>query len=166
MYQSLNSGRKTMNMFDEALAIKTMLDMRAMSRKELSKSLGISESCIANKLRLLNLSERVRSAVTDGGLTERHARILLRIDGDKSRLEFAEEISSRRLTVAEAEALFELKDLRRLTRATKTPSPHEAKEAFVDSITQNLASLKFLGVNASSKISYHGDKTYITVIID
>ncbi len=160
-----------MNMFDEAAAIKTMLDMRGITRKELSATLGISVSAIANKLRLLSLDESVKAAVTAGKLSERHTRLLLRLKNPEHQLEFINEITDRRLTAAEAEACMELKYLSQSEMAEnekkkKIPCPEEAKDAFIESIKKNIESLSALGVSARLTTSLYGKKSYITIIME
>lgn len=156
-------------MFDEANAIKTMLDMRGVSRSALSKSLGVSESCIANKLRLLKLSEPVRAAVIQNGLAERHARLLLRLPNEDSQLKFIKEIASRCLTVSEAEACIEinyLKDITKPASKQKIPRLSEARDAFIQSVTKGAESLTSLGGYTKVTVSHHDKKSYITIIIN
>ena len=159
-----------MNMFDEAMAIKTMLEIRGVTRKELSHSLGISVSAIANKLRLLNLDDETKAAITASELSERHARLLLRLDDKESRLKLIGEIADRGLTVAETEACLELKYLNVAKTAKdlkkqKIPCPEEAKEIFVENIKRSIESLTALGVQAKLSESIYGEKNYITIII-
>lgn len=157
-----------MNMFDEANAIRTMLDMRQITRKELSTSLGLSESCIANKLRLLRLSDKIQAAVIQGGLTERHARLLLRLDDADSQLSLVNEIADRHLTVAEAEACLELRYIKNINASAinKNPCPPEARDSFVDNVFKGVRSLVSLGISAKATISRYEKKSYITIVIE
>lgn len=158
-----------MNMFDEAVAIKTMLERRGVTRNELSKSLGISVSAIANKLRLINLDDEVKNAVCNLGLSERHARLLLRLKNKELQLDFLNEIAHRHLTVAEAEACLELKYLSRADAnisEQKIPRPEEAKDIFIENIKKSIESMTAVGVDAKISSSLYGKKCYITIIIE
>ena len=69
-----------MNMFEEARTISGMIQMLGMTQSEVAKKLGTSQSYVGNKVRLLNLSEGIQKKILDLGLSERHARALLRLD--------------------------------------------------------------------------------------
>ncbi|MBO5009890.1 MAG: hypothetical protein J6D20_04240 [Clostridia bacterium] len=159
-----------MSFFDEAEAIKIMLDMRGLTRGELAKSLGVTVSAISNKLRLLSLDEEVKAAVIANKLTERHARLLLRLGDKEKQLRLIEEIADRNLTVAQTEACMEIKYLNN-TEITDNPQkqiipcPEEAKDMFIENIKKSIQSLSALGVSATLSTSLHGQKSYITIII-
>ena len=74
-----------MNMFEEARSIKGMMEMLKITQEEMAKKLGVSQSYIANKIRLLKLGEEAERIVLDGRLTERHARCVLRLDDPEER---------------------------------------------------------------------------------
>ena len=76
-----------MDMFKEAESLACMLEKRKLKQRELAESLGVSPSYIANKLRLLNYSAEMRKIITDSGLSERHARALLRLNDKEKRLD-------------------------------------------------------------------------------
>ena len=61
-----------MNMFDEARSLKCVLETRKMTQRELGQSLGVSTSYVANKLRLLNLSEDLEKLIITSRVSERH----------------------------------------------------------------------------------------------
>ena len=72
-----NIQRKDLHFFDEAEALSKLLDFYGMTQEDAAVRLGKTQSTIANKLRLLKLSESIRSKIRCFGLTERHARALL-----------------------------------------------------------------------------------------
>ncbi|MBN4076309.1 ParB/RepB/Spo0J family partition protein [Gemmatimonas aurantiaca] len=74
-----NIQREDLNPIETAQAYKALIERYSMSQTDLSEQLGKSRSAIANSLRLLNLSERIRGYVSAGKLTEGHARALLTI---------------------------------------------------------------------------------------
>jgi ParB family chromosome partitioning protein len=74
-----NLQRENLNMFEQAGAIAALIDMHAMTQEEIARTLSVSQSCIANKLRLLRLTSEERDTILCAHLTERHARAFLRI---------------------------------------------------------------------------------------
>ncbi len=71
--------QKTGDFFAEAAAFQRLCEQYGMSRGEIARRLGLSTSAVANKLRLLQLSPEEQAALLAAGLTERHARALLRL---------------------------------------------------------------------------------------
>jgi ParB family chromosome partitioning protein len=98
-----NLQRENLNYIEEALGYVSLMKNFKMTQENLAKRLGKSQSTIANKIRLLKLSDKIRKLLTDNGLTERHARALLKIESEEEQLKMIHEISERGLTVSQAE---------------------------------------------------------------
>ena len=96
-----------MDMFEEASALLGMIRMLSLTQEEIASRLGVSQSYVANKLRLLKFSPRVREKIIASGISERHARTLLRLEGDDTILHMIEQISRDALTVQSTEELVE-----------------------------------------------------------
>ena len=94
-----------MNMFEEARALWGTIKMCGVTQQEIAKKLNVSQSYIANKLRLLKFSARMQEKITECGLCERLARALLRIKDERVQESALMQMSERRMTVAEGEAL-------------------------------------------------------------
>src|SRR5699024_7776774 len=77
-----NIQRENLTSIEEARAYKQLLDMDDVTQKDLAESIGKSQSYIANKLRLLKLSDDAITAIEKEEITERHARALLPLDND------------------------------------------------------------------------------------
>lgn len=75
-----NLQREQLNAIEEATAYRSLLAINDLTQNSLAKRMGKSQSFIANKLRLLKLSEAVQEAIMNGEITERHGRELLRLD--------------------------------------------------------------------------------------
>lgn len=78
-----NIQRCDLNFFEEAEAIEKAINMFGLDRVSLCESLGIAQSTLSNKLRLLKLDAVLRERILKASLTERHARALLRIEEEK-----------------------------------------------------------------------------------
>lgn len=119
-----NLQRENLNYIEEALGYVSLMKNFNMTQENLAKRLGKSQSTIANKIRLLKLSDRIRKLLMDNGLTERHARALLKIESEEEQLKMLNEISERGLTVSQAEKRIEReseKDIPSSKRKSKKP---------------------------------------------
>ena len=94
-----NVQREDLTPIEEAISYKKMLDMGYLTQEELAKKLGKNQSTVANKLRLLNLSEDVQEAVLEGKMSERHARSLLKLSNEKQQIDMLNKIIENRMTV-------------------------------------------------------------------
>ncbi len=100
-----NIQRSDLSYFDEAFAIAKLIELYGMTQEDAAIKLGKAQSTIANKLRLLRFSEDEMTKITAYGLTERHARCLLRVDDIMARDELIEIIFNRKLNVDKTEDL-------------------------------------------------------------
>ena len=94
-----NIQRKNLTSIEEAKSYKKILDKGYLTQDVLAKRLGISQSTIANKLRLLNLSLNVQNALMQERISERHARSLLQIEDEDLQDAVLNKIINERMTV-------------------------------------------------------------------
>ena len=94
-----NIQRKDLNAIEEAISYKRILDIGYMTQEKLAQKMGKSQAAIANKIRLLKLSDEVQDALMKKEISERHARSLLKLDSQKKQNEMLERIVKERLTV-------------------------------------------------------------------
>lgn len=94
-----NVQRKDLTSIEEAKSYKNILDKGYMTQEELAKKMGLSQSAIANKLRLLNLDEEVQEALLKEKISERHARALLAVESLDEQKKWLKRILDERLTV-------------------------------------------------------------------
>ena len=102
-----NLQRADLQFFEEAEAYRQLLEEFRLSQEELAEQVGKSQPAIANKVRLLRLEGVVRERICREGLSERHARALLRLDGEGERLAAVEAFVVGGFTVRDAEAWVE-----------------------------------------------------------
>ena len=102
-----NIQRENLNYIEEAEAYNSLLSDHGMTQEELALHLGKSQSTIANKVRILKLSPTIRQILKEHNLTERHARAILRIPDEKTRLRTLDRIVKRGMNVSAAEAYVE-----------------------------------------------------------
>src|SRR5574344_348041 len=94
-----NVQRKNLNSLEEAKSYKKILDKENLTQEDLAKKMGISQSTIANKLRLLNLANEVQEALMNEKISERHARSLLQLNSNEEQIMMLNKIINERLTV-------------------------------------------------------------------
>lgn len=106
-----NVQRRDLTPIEEARSYKNLLDKGYLTQAELAKKMGLSQSAIANKLRLLNLDASVQEALLNNQISERHARSLLVLHSHEDQKTWLNKIVNERLTVRELdEALKKLSD--------------------------------------------------------
>ncbi len=93
-----NIQRRNLTPIEEAKSYRNLLDRGYMSQEQLAEKMGVSQSSIANKLRLLNLAPEVQDALLTSKISERHARSLLSLPKE-DQAEWLKKIISKRLTV-------------------------------------------------------------------
>lgn len=154
-----------MDMFDEARAIMGMIKLLGATQGELARRMGVSQSYIANKLRLLGYSDRLIERIRATGISERHARAILRLGSDEERERMIDEVAERALTVRSCEAMI---DAALVKSNTPEFSRADALGRISDierMITRAVEHLVSGGVEARARTSYEDGDMYITVHI-
>lgn len=100
-----NLQREDLNFIEEAEAYYNLINDHKFTQEELAKRMGKKQSTIANKLRLLKLSEKVRTLCLENNLTERHARALLSLPDEKLQLKVVKKVIANSLNVKKTEEL-------------------------------------------------------------
>ncbi len=98
--------RRDLDMFEEAAAIAALCDRFRMTQEQIASRLSVSQSYVANKLRLLRLPGEAREIIRAAGLTERHARAVLRLPEER-RIPALRHIAAEGMNVATAERYIE-----------------------------------------------------------
>lgn len=104
-----NIQRRNLTAIEEAKSYKNLLDRGYLTQEQLANKMGVSQSSIANKLRLLNLDEEVQDALLNEKISERHARALLTLENKDDQKKWLQRIIAERMTVRQLD--MELKKL-------------------------------------------------------
>lgn len=102
-----NLHREDLNIFEEAAAITSLINLSGMTQEQCARRLSVSQSYVANKMRLLKLSADERELILENNLTERHSRALLRLGSGEERIRVLNTMIERKMNVAAAEEYVE-----------------------------------------------------------
>ena len=160
-----NVQRRDLDFWEEALALRQILDTYHLSQEELARRVGRSQSAVANKLRLLKLPDEALALLRAHGATERHARALLRLDSPERQLEAAEQVAARGLTVAQTEALVE-QLLRGAPSSRKKPTfILKDVRLFLNTLSRSLELVRSAGVDARCRRQDTDEEILLTIHI-
>lgn len=145
-----NIQRSDLDFFEEAQAICHLMNQFGLTQDQIGKKLGKSQSALSNKLRLLRLPADIRFYIQKTGLTERHARALLKLDTEKDMWTTLKVITDKHLNVEQTEAY-----IASLTDKTIKPKHNVIKifkdvRIFVNTVNKAIATMKEAGINAES----------------
>jgi len=144
-----NLQRQDLTVWEEAAALRQLIDRHHLSQEEAAQRVGKSQSAVANKLRLLKLPEDVIATLRSHRLTERHARALLRLGSPEAQRAALEEILKRGLNVAQTEAYID-RLLQSGTAPRKAAPVYRIRDVrlFLNTVKRSLAVMQSAGVNA------------------
>lgn len=155
-----NLQRADLTFMEEAEAISHLVQEHKYTQEQLAKKLGKSQSAIANKIRLLRLSDETKKIITENSLTERHARALLRVQDEHLQNKILKIVCEKQLNVTQTDLLID-KTLERLA------SPTNEKEGkvkgvielrmFLNTVNKAIDVVKRAGVPISAQKKDKGD---------
>ncbi len=160
-----NIQRRDLSFFDEAEAIAKLIDFYGMTQEDAAISLGKSQPSIANKLRLLKLDKTVQEKISEYGLTERHARALLRLKCKGDQLNIVEVFKDKNMNVEAAERCIEafLQKEKDLNSFKKRSVVFKDVRLFVNTLNKAVEMMKAAGIEADSQRIQNED--YIEYIV-
>ena len=155
-----NLHRQDLDYIEEAQGIARLMADFDMHQEQAARLLGKSQSAIANKLRLLRHTEAVFVALREAGLTERHARALLRLGNEEEKIAAIAEIARQNMSVARAESYIES-----LLQKKQSPARKANVGAFLNNLTQNLQKIQLSGIPAVSERRETDSQIVLTITI-
>ena len=155
-----NLQRQDLDFVEEAMGIAKLMERCGMSQEQAAKLLGKSQSAIANKLRLLRHSMPVLEALRAGGLTERHARALLKLTDEREKLRAVAEMVRLGMSVAQTEKYIE-----HLCAGGEVRVPKVDVRAFLNYLNQSLQKIQLSGIAAVSERRETEDQIVLTITI-
>ena len=154
-----NLQRSDLSVFEEAEALEKLNTVYGMSQSETAAKLGIAQSTLSNKLRLLKLEKSLRERIEKARLTERHARALLRIE-PSLRADTLDYIIANGLTVSQTEEYVETVINPKIKKEVTEPVRKYAigdVRLFYNSLSKLVDTLQNAGVDAKTR-KFENDK--------
>lgn len=148
-----NLQRSDLGMFEEARGVSRLIRRYGLTQQEAAVKLGKTQSTIANKLRLLRLTYEEQEWIENAGLSERHARALLKLGDEGARREALSKIISENLNVQQSENLINLM----LNSSPKSNKKQGISKAvikdvriFVNTINKAIDTMRLAGIDVQS----------------
>ena len=148
-----NLQRSDLGMFEEARGVSRLIRRYGLTQQEEAVKLGKTQSTITNKLRLLRLTYEEQEWIENAGLSERHARALLKLGDEGARREALSKIISENLNVQQSENLINLM----LNSSPKNNKKQGTSKAvikdvriFVNTINKAIDTMRLAGIDAQS----------------
>ncbi len=154
-----NLQRSDLGLFEEAEALEKLTTVYGMSQSETAAKLGIAQSTLSNKIRILKLDEKIRERIKKARLSERHARALLRIESSR-RNEALDYIIANGLTVTQTEEYIETLINPKIKKEPAEPTRKFAigdVRLFYNSLSKLEDTLQNAGVDAKTR-KFENDK--------
>jgi len=169
-----NLQRQNLNYIEEAEGFYFLISKHSLTQDDLARKLGKNQSTIANKLRLLKLPNRVKKAVIENNLSERHTRALLIImkdrnfeQAEKLMMEVIDKIVKNDMTVQKTEEYInKTLNFQRKMAARRNIKAHiRDLRIFTNTIKQAVDIMQDSGVNATYDVKEKQDGCVITVMV-
>ena len=162
-----NLQRCDLHYLEEAAAISKLITTYGMSQEEAARRLGRSQPAVANKLRLLRLSPACGELLRKYELTERHARALLRLEDEDTRLAALRHIGEKKLTVAAAEEYIEVQLQKKQMEGKEKKRLFIIKDVrlFLNSVDRGMETIRRAGVDARFDRQESEEEITITIQI-
>lgn len=161
-----NLQRQDLSFFEEADAIQKLMRVYGLSQEEAARKLGMAQSTLSNKLRLLRLPESIRLTLEREQLTERHARTLLRLETAAQMEEALSRIIDEKLNVAQSEKLIDQLLQKPVSEKKGKKAPiklFKDVRLFVNTLNHAVDTMKRAGILAAS--SRNETDEYIEYIV-
>ncbi|MBR1558887.1 MAG: ParB/RepB/Spo0J family partition protein [Clostridia bacterium] len=157
-----NLQREDLHFLDAAEACRRILEQHPITQEKLAASLSVSPSALANRLRLLRLPEAVRQEVRRLGLTERHARALLKAGDEERQLELARQAAERRMSVKQLEGMIGQKP--KDHREAISPVVRDNR-IIINAVMDTVKELNHIGIQVIGRVEERDDRIDVVVTI-
>ena len=162
-----NLQRKDLHYLEEAEGYEKLVNTFHLTQESMAIRVGKKQSTIANKLRLLRLPVSVRNKLHDSKLTERHARVLLKLENEETQKAVLQKVLKGNLNVRQTEALVEktLKENGKLDKKKPRIVIVNDVRIYLNSIREIMETVKTSWIPASMEQDMDGDDVVLTLRI-
>ena len=161
-----NVQRENLGYLEEARAYKKLMDDFGLTQSEIAQKVGKQQSTISNKIRILSLPDDIQEVLTEHMLTERHARALLRVQGEDDRRNVIARVIKNNLNVKQTEKLVEdLLSGQEELRRKKNKVNYISYKIYVNTIRKAFSQIKEMEENAIFTQEDKGDVLELKITI-
>ncbi|MBS4539305.1 nucleoid occlusion protein [Clostridium sp. D2Q-11] len=167
-----NLQREDLNFLEEAEGYNNLINDHGLTQQELAEKVGKNQSTIANKLRVLRLPEEIKKLLLENGLSERHARALLKLPEEDLQFKILDRVIKNDLTVKKTEALIKsiLEDLTDIKKEEEEKSKQKIKSLinfriYLNTLKNAYNAIKDSGIEAKYEEKDAGEFIEVTVKI-
>ena len=168
-----NLQRRDLDFFEEANGFKRLIEQFGLTQEEAARKVGKTQSAVANKLRLLRLSQQNMELIRCNNLTERHARALPRLNDEADRINVTNYIIEHELNVSRTEEYID-----EFLKAKENPQPVVEPESgkhvvrlfkdvrfFLNTLNRAVGVMVDAGIGATVKQQESDDGLTLTICI-
>ena len=168
-----NLQRRDLDFFEEANGFKRLIEQFGLTQEEAARKVGKTQSAVANKLRLLRLSQQNMELIRCNNLTERHARALLRLNDEADRINVTNYLIEHELNVSRTEEYID-----EFLKAKENPQPVVEPESgkhvvrlfkdvrfFLNTLNRAVGVMVDAGIGATVKQQESDDGLTLTICI-
>ena len=160
-----NLQREDLHDLEEAEGYEQLMEQFHLTQEAMAARVGKKQSTIANKLRLLRLSAEVRKLLVDNGLSERHARALLKLDDEAKRLEVLAVVIERNYSVRQTEEYIEkLLNEKQQEKKKRLVIVNDVR-IYLNSIKQVVNAIKDVGIPVNMEQTVDGEDVVVSLRI-
>ena len=164
-----NLQREDLHYLEEADGYEKLMDQFHLTQESMASRVGKKQSTIANKLRLLRLTETVRKLLKEHSLTERHARALLRLTAEEDQISVINEITKNGYNVRQTEKYIENwieehQDSAKLKKTKRLMIIQDVR-IYLNSIKQITKNMEVSGIPVKVEQTLDGDDVVVTLHI-
>ena len=162
-----NLQRKDLHYLEEAEGYEKLVNIFHLTQESMAIRVGKKQSTIANKLRLLHLPVSVRNILHDSDLTERHARVLLKLENEETQKAVLQKVLKGHLNVRQTEALVDktLKEAGKLNQRKPRLVIVNDVRIYLNSIKEIMDTVQASGIPSSMEQDMDGDDVVVTLRI-
>lgn len=160
-----NLQREDLHFLEEAEGYEKLMEEFHLTQEAMAARVGKKQSTIANKLRLLRLSDRIRKILVEGGLTERHARALLKLEDEEKQVQVLTVVIDNGYSVRQTESYIEkLLEDKKQEKKKRMVIVNDVR-IYLNSIKQVVSAIKDVGIPVAMEQTVEGDDVIVSLRI-
>lgn len=160
-----NLQREDLHFLEEAEGYEKLMEEFHLTQEAMAARVGKKQSTIANKLRLLRLSDRIRKILVEGSLTERHARALLKLDDEEKQVQVLTVVLDNGYSVRQTESYIEkLLEDKKQEKKKRMVIVNDVR-IYLNSIKQVVSAIKDVGIPVAMEQTVEGDDVIVSLRI-